>query len=46
LTERPDFKLPSRKVIKDMLCNVYDEIFDDIKGKLAAIDYLAVTTDG
>ena len=46
LTERPDFKLPSRKVIKDMLCKVYDEIYDDIKGKLAAIDYLAVTSDG
>jgi hypothetical protein len=46
LTERPDFKLPSRKVIKDMLGKVYDEIYDDIKDKLAAIDYLAVTTDG
>jgi len=29
-----------------MLCKVYDEIYDDIKGKLAAIDYLAVTSDG
>ncbi len=46
LAERPDFKLPSRKVIKDMLGKVYDEIYDDIKDKLAAIDYLAVTTDG
>jgi hypothetical protein len=32
-------------VIKDMLGKVYDEIYDDIKDKLAAIDYLAVTTD-
>lgn len=40
------FNLPSRKVLKEMLISVYDEIFNDIKNKLAKVNYLAATTDG
>ena len=39
-------EIPSRKVFKDLLVKVYDEMFVETFTELAQIEFLALTTDG
>ena len=39
-------EIPNRKAIKQMMLNVYEEMFVSVSSELAKIEFMALTTDG